>query len=255
MIKNERHAKILDILRQRQNVQVKELKELFQVSDETIRRDLTALEEQGLLRCVHGGAVYDSPTSKEYHVDLRIQQNQQEKEAICRTAAKLVEDGQSVAIAASTTALPLGALLAQKNDLTVVTNSVYLANQIGENPTNSVYLVGGKLWVKDQKNMGSSAIRMFRQFRVDKCFFSVSGVSVEKGIMEYTEMELELTRAVMDCSRDKILLTDSSKYEVMALYKIADMCQINQIVTDWHVRQKDLRPYQELGIQIHRAQR
>ena len=67
-MKDERHAKILELLYQKQSVQVKELMELFRVSDETIRRDFLALEKQGLLRCVHGGAVYDSPTSREYHV-------------------------------------------------------------------------------------------------------------------------------------------------------------------------------------------
>lgn len=254
-MKNDRQAKILELLYQKQSVQVKELRALFGVSDETIRRDFLALEEQGLLRCVRGGAVYDSPTSREYHVNLRIQQNQQEKEAVCREAAELVKNGDSIAIAASTTALPLGEHLVQKDCLTVITNSVCLANQIANNTTNTVHLVGGIFWKKDQKNMGARAVEMFRQFRVDKAFFSVAGISQDKGIMEYTETEQELTRAVMDCARQRILLTDFSKFDVMALCKIAEMQQIDHIVTDWHLGIKELRPYQAMGIQIHRAQR
>ena len=254
-MKDERHAKILELLYQNQSVQVKELMELFRVSDETIRRDFLALEKQGLLRCVHGGAVYDSPTSREYHVNLRIQQNQQEKEAVCRTAAELVKDGDSIAIAASTTALSLGVHLTQRNHLTVITNSVYLANQIVRNTSNTVHLVGGAFWGKEQKNMGARAVEMFRQFQVDKAFFSVAGISQEKGIMEYTEAEQELTRAVIACARKRILLTDFSKFDVMALCKIADIQQVDHIVTDWPLGIKELRPYQALGIQLHRAQR
>ncbi|MGI6109614.1 MAG: DeoR/GlpR family DNA-binding transcription regulator [Eubacteriaceae bacterium] len=254
LLKEERHAVILELIHQKQNVQVKELQDQFHVSDETVRRDLIALEKQGLLRCVHGGAVYDRPTAREYHVDLRIKQNQLEKEAICQTAATLVKDGQSVAIAASTTTLPLGTLLVLKNNLTVVTNSIYLANQIAENKSNTVCLIGGRLWVREQKNMGSLAANMFRQFRVDKAFFSVAGVSPHQGIMEYTEAEMELTRAVMESARERILLTDASKYEAMAFYKIDDIKAISQIVTDWHIGQKEMLPYEKLGIVTHRAE-
>ena len=146
MLKSERYQKIMELIRQQQSVKVTELQAMFHVSDETIRRDLAALEQQGLLRCIHGGAVYDAFTAKEYHVDVRIQTNPLEKEAICREASKLIRDGESLAIEASTTTLPLGPLLAQKNNLTVVTNSILLANQISENTNNEVILAGGRIW-------------------------------------------------------------------------------------------------------------
>lgn len=253
MLKSERHTIIVDLIRQQQNVQMKELKELFEVSDETIRRDLLELEQQGLLRCVHGGAVYDSPTTQEYHIGLRIKKNQLEKEEICKKAAELIEDGQSISIAGSTSTISLGTHLALKNNLTVITNSIYLANQIMENKTNTVHLVGGTLWVKDQKTMGREAEREFGRFQVDKAFFSVAGVSPEKGLMEYNEDETELTKAVLCSAREPVLMNDSTKFDLLALYRIADIGSIQDLVTDWHISASELLPYRDAGIKIHRV--
>ena len=250
MLKNERHKLIVDRIREQQNVRVNDLKEWFRVSDETIRRDLLELEKQGLLRCVHGGAVYDSLTANEYEVEVRINNNPMEKEAICREAAKLVQDGQSLAILASTTTLPLGKYLAVKNHLTVVTNSIQIGNQISSNSSNRVILAGGSIWNKQQKTMGALTAQSFRQYRVDKAFFSVSGISRTDGLTEYTEEESEMLRAAIEMSRERILLNDSSKFDVVALCRFAGLEVLNWMITDWHITKKELAPYTELGIAV-----
>lgn len=253
MLKTERQKIILDLLQKEQNVKVRDLKVRFEVSDETVRRDLNELEKQVFLRCVHGGAVYNSPMTHEYTVDQRVKQNQQEKEAICRKAADLVEDGSSIAVAASTTTLFLGNYLALKNNLTVITNSVYLANTIAGNAKNRVKLVGGDLWAKDQKVMGADAEAGFRNYCVDIAFFSVSGVSPELGIFEFTEIERDLTRAVIRSAGNRVLLNDITKYGSKAFCKITGIEDIDAIVTDWHVSNEMAAPYENLGIQVYRA--
>ena len=253
MLKTERQKIILELLQKEKNVKVRDLKERFEVSDETVRRDLNELEKHGVLRCVHGGAVYNSPMTHEYAVDQRIKHNQQEKEAICRRAAELVEDGSSVAIEASTTTLFLGNYLTLKNNLTVITNSIYLANTLVGNPTNRVKLVGGDLWVKDQKVMGADAEAGFVNYHVDIAFFSVSGISPDLGIFEFTEIERDLTRAVMKSAETRILLNDITKYDCKAFCKIAGIEDIDEIVTDWHVSNEMTAPYEKLGIRVHKA--
>lgn len=250
MLKNERHKLIINKIREQQNVRVNDLKDWFQVSDETIRRDLLELEKQGHLRCVHGGAVYDSLTANEYEVEVRIHINPMEKEAICREAAKLVQDGQSLAILASTTTLPLGKHLAVKNNLTVVTNSIQIGNQISSNGSNRVILAGGEIWNKQQKTMGPLTALCFRQYRVDKSFFSVSGVSCSEGLTEYTEEESEMLRAAIEMSRERVLLNDSSKFDIVAFCRFAGLDILDSMITDWHVSKKEMAPYTERGIAV-----
>lgn len=250
MLKSERYQKIMELIREQQSVKVTELQALFHVSDETIRRDLAALERQGLLRCIHGGAVYDAFTAKEYHVDVRIQTNQREKEAICQEACKLIRDGESLAISASTTTLSLGPLLAKKNNLTVVTNSIVLANQISENASNEVILTGGRICREEQKTMGPQTIACFQKYYVDKALFSVSGVTLTEGLTEYSETEAELLQAVMHAGREKMLLSDVTKYSVVALHRVAQVKNLRTMVTDWHMTKKELAPYEALGIQV-----
>lgn len=255
MLKNERHEIIIDLIHQQHSVRVGELKRLFEVSDETVRRDLADLEKKGLLRCVHGGAVYDSPTTNEYHIEMRIKKNRQEKEAICAEAAKMVRDGESIAIVGSTTTWPLGQKLVQKNNLTVVTNSILLANQIGKNRSNQVILTGGVLWPDDQKLMGSLTEADFLKFNVDKVLFSAAGVSVENGISDYNETETELTKTVLQTSHRAIFLNDYTKFNVMAFRKVADIHAVQTIVTDWNASSGELKVYRDLGIQVIRAQK
>jgi len=255
MLKTERHKIILDIIHQQQNVRVTELKEMFGVSDETIRRDLLALEKDGQLRCVHGGAVYDSFTTNEYQVEVQIRRNQQEKEAICEEAVKLVQDGDSLAIVGSTTTLALGKFLAKKNKLTVITNSIQLANQISANNSNTVIMTGGKLWRDQQKMMGRLSAHCFKQYRVDKVFFSVTGISPEEGITEYTDAECEVIMAAMQIAREKILLCDYTKYKVVGFCKLSEASKVDTMVTDWHVDKEDMKPFEDLGIQMCYAEK
>lgn len=255
MLKNERHEIILDLIHQQHNVKVSELKQLFEVSDETVRRDLAELEKKGLLRVVHGGAVYDSPTTNEYHIEMRIKNNRREKEALCAEAAKLVSDGESLSIVSSTTAWPLGSFLVRKNHLTVVTNSILLANQIAKNDTNTVILTGGTLWIKDQKMMGAMTQRAFREYNTDKIFFSVAGVSFERGITDYNEPESELTKAVLDTAHQKILLTDYSKMNVTAFRRIAGLDAIDTVVSDWNLTTADKKKFEERDIRVYKAAR
>lgn len=251
MLKEERKNIVLELIRKNKSVRIAELTKMFGVSDETVRRDLTGLEKEGLLRCVRGGAVYNFSTAAEPHVELRLGKYVREKEAICRQAAEMVKDGESIAIQASTTALFLGKYLRGKKNLSVVSNSIELANELMREPTNSVILTGGSLWLDEQKTMGELAETDFKKFRVDKAFISVTGISPEVGLTEYNEQESRVTKAVLSSAYATILLNDSSKFDMMAFRKVCDIKQISGIITDWNVSAKDISLYKDMGIPVY----
>lgn len=255
MLKTERQNYIMDLIKRQRYVRVMELKDLLNVSDETIRRDLSVLEKKGLLHCVHGGAVYDSSSVNEYHVNIRMRQNQAEKDAVCRTAASLIHEGESLTVAASTTTAYLGEYLEKKNGLTLVTNSVLLANKVSFNESNHVILAGGDFWNEEQKTMGAMAVAEIEKFNVDAAFISVSGITAEKGLTEYREAEAELTRAVIRGARRVILLNDYTKFDFTAFRQVAPTDRIHDIVTDWHTPTAVCAQYEQMGICVHRARK
>lgn len=250
MLKQERYNIITDLVRQQQSVKSSELMQLFDVSDETIRRDLAALEKKGLLKCVHGGAVYSSSTTNEYHIDIRIKKNQREKETICEEAARLINDGEAVAIGGSTTTLALSRYLMMKNNLTIITNSVVLANQLAENETHKVILVGGRLIRESKKTLGSDTAANFLKYRVDKTLFSVAGITPKDGMSEYSEEEAEIAGTLIKIARESILLNDYTKFSTVALRHVGDIEDIDYIVTDANTPWNELKPYSQAGIKI-----
>lgn len=253
MLKQDRYNIIIDLVRQQQSVKSSELMQLFDVSDETIRRDLAALEKKGLLKCVHGGAVYSSPATNEYHVEVRIKRNQREKEAICEETAKLINDGEAIAICGSTTTLPLGQYLKLKNNLTIVTNSLVLANQLAENESHKVILIGGRLQQESKKTVGSEAAAHFLKYRVDKSLFSVAGITPKDGMSEYSEDEAELVKALIKIGREPILLNDYTKFSTVALRHVGDMEDLAHIVTDANTPWNELKAYSQAGVKVHKA--
>lgn len=255
MLKKERQALIMNMVERQKFVKVMDLKDLFHVSDETIRRDLADLEKTGQLHCVHGGAVYDTSSVNEYHVNLRAQQNQEEKKSICQFAVNLIENGASIAIGGSTTCQYLKEPIMNKSNLTVITNSLILADSISLNKTNRVILTGGDIWGDDRKTMGTITERTFRSHNVDLAFISVAGISAEKGITEFKEQEAAVTQAIIYSAKRVILLSDHTKFNFEAFRKVADLSEIDDIVTDHETPTEELRKYEELGIRVHKGRR
>lgn len=253
MLKNERQREIMGIILRQRYVKVSDLKRQFSVSDETIRRDLSDLEQTGRLHCVHGGAVLDAGSAGEFDINMRTQQNTKEKQAICQEAAALVNDGDSIGILGSTTAFWLGDCLENKSSLTVITNSIYIANKLSVDPANEVVLIGGRVDPRSMKTMGALAEDTLANMYVDKTFFSVAGVRPDRGLTEYTEEEQRLTAQAIHSAGRVILLSDHSKFGFAALRRIAGMDAVNDIVTDWNMTSGDLKVYEEMGIEVHRA--
>ncbi|MEO3943915.1 DeoR/GlpR family DNA-binding transcription regulator [Gorillibacterium sp. CAU 1737] len=229
----ERRSLLLDYLTQNQRASVKELSTHLNVSEATLRTDLNLLEEEGLVRRIHGGAVLVEQSRPEYAYAERERRHQPEKAAIGRKAAELVQDGQCILVDASTTALELAKHLRKlPYRLTVVTSGIYTALELKENPNMHVILIGGVL------RMGSGAVEgtlgedILGKIKVDCLFTSPAGFQMDSGLMDFNLYEVELKRRMVQASSKVVALLDSSKINVHSIASYAGTEQIRTFITD-----------------------
>lgn len=234
MKREERLQKILTLLDDHERVEVDTLAEYFDVSAETIRRDLGTLSEQGLLRKVHGGAV-KFQTAQENALPSRTHHNLAQKTSIAQYAAQFVDPGDSLFLNSGTTTTVFAKELAKLVDsLIVITNSPVIANEFwnkGES-NNRIYLLGGSYTGTEMDTGGSITLEQIRQFRADHAFLTVGTVSSTQGFMDYRVEAAYVIQAMSQQARRTTILVDSSKFEKTALVTTFELEQVHRLVTD-----------------------
>ncbi len=232
MIKQERRKQILELLLQRESVQVSQLMEQFQVSIETIRRDLEELERQQQLVRVYGGAILPPGKAAEPIYRERATVNYLQKQAIGRLAADLVKDGDTIAIDLGTTTLALAKALGGKKNITVLTNSLKIAVLLAENPDIRVIVPGGEARRGDLALSGSLTTRILSEFNTDYAFLGVGGLSIEQGITDYHMEEAMARRVMVEHTRNAVALLDHSKLGVVAMNQVCPLHALDIVITD-----------------------
>lgn len=252
MLAQDRYKIILHTLGEDGSVKVSNLVHQFEVSIETVRRDLEYLEKEGLLKRVYGGAVLDTPKSSQVEMSTRQLNFTKEKQEVAETAAQYVSEGQSIAVNASTTGVQFVRALKQKiSKLTVLTNSLLIANELSDSDYNLI-LTGGIYQKTEHSFNGTFSEAMIREFYVDTAFVSVSGVSLTSGLTDYDPDELRIQREMLRIAQQTIILTDSSKFDVRSLLKLADVEDVNMIITDSKIQDITLQKYLNSGIEVVR---
>lgn len=175
----ERKQKILDLLKEKSKLMVPELCSEFGVSPATIRNDLRELENAGLLKRTHGGAIKVSKTSFELNSYQKKVTNLNEKKAIARIAINYVEDGDTIALDTGTTTLELARLLSSRKNITVVLNDIEIAAYLENEQNIDVILIGGSLRKGFHCTVGPIAVRSLQGLYVDKAFMATNGISVK----------------------------------------------------------------------------
>jgi DeoR/GlpR family transcriptional regulator of sugar metabolism len=234
MLAAQRRARILAELERRGSVKVSELVALLGVSDMTVRRDLDALQRTGELQKVHGGATRRSErTTDEPGFAVKSARERLEKEAIAVRAAALVEPGAAVAVSAGTTTHALARHLAAVPGLTVVTNSVRVAESLhaAAGRDTTVLLTGG-LRTPSDALVGPLAIDALRSLHADVVFMGVHGMDVATGFTTPNLMESETNRALVACANRMVVVTDSTKWGVRGLSSFAALHDADVLVTD-----------------------
>lgn len=250
IMKVERKDKILQMLAENHMMKAGELAETFQVSMETIRRDLNELEELRMIRRVHGGAVLYTEYGIEPDYTHRITENYNEKLLIGKKAAELVNDGDSIIIDIGTTALEFSRFLKGKKDLTVFTNSIKIAYELMSEKEITVILLGGKVRYGEGTTSGYWSEDMIDGFFVDKFFLGVGGLTPEHGVMDYHIEETNLRRHCIRQAKQVIALADYSKFGVKAMNHVCKTEQIHYVITDERANKKIVKELRDLGIKV-----
>ena len=234
MLAEQRQMLIVEEIRRRGAVRVSELTELLAVSDMTIRRDLDVLAASGLVEKVHGGATARGRLSTdEPGFEAKSHRQLREKEAIARSAAKLVEPGQAIALTAGTTTWRLAHHLQAIPELTVVTNSIQVANVLHreQRPDLTVVLTGGVRTPSDAL-VGPVAMTTLRSLHVDLLFMGVHGMAQDAGFTTPNLLEAETNQALIASAERIVVVADHTKWDVRGLSRIARLDEAHVLVSD-----------------------
>jgi DeoR/GlpR family transcriptional regulator of sugar metabolism len=247
----ERHKIILKMIGEKGAVTVAELCELFNVSDMTIRRDLSTLESTNLLRRMYGGAVGARGRSFEPPLLARSHESERAKAAIGAYAATLVRDGDSIALDVGTTILAMAHNLSKVRMLTVITASLAVVNVLVDFPDIRVILSGGILRREEHSMVGAIAEGTFQRFNVDKVFLGAAGLDIETGVTEYNIDDARVKEYLIRSGQRRILLADSSKLGRRKFASVVPLAEIDAIVTDDGLDDDMRQALQKLGVELH----
>lgn len=232
MYAQERQQRILDIARTDGRVEVAALANQLDVTPETVRKDLTALERHGLLRRVHGGAIPLENLGFEPKLAVRQERYTAEKERIAKRALdELPAEGTVLLDSGSTTQL-VAELLPYDRELTVVTNSVSIAGVLAQRENVSLYLIGGRVRGRTLAAVGEWAVGALAAVSVDVAFLGTNGVSVRRGLTTPDQDEAATKRAMATAGRRIVALCDHTKFGADHFAQFAALADVDTIITD-----------------------
>ncbi|WP_156727057.1 DeoR/GlpR family DNA-binding transcription regulator [Streptomyces apocyni] len=249
----ERQQEILRIARDSGRVDVLSLAEEFQVTAETIRRDLKALDRSGLVRRVHGGAIPAGRLDLEPDLTERESTAADEKDRIAHAAlAELPSDG-SVILDAGTTVARLAAALPLESGLTVVTHALPVAARLADHPGVQLHLVGGRVRHRTRAAVDAWALRAYGEIRADVLFLASNGFSTSSGLTTPDLAEAAVKRAAVAAARRVVLLADSAKHGQEHFARFGDLSDVDLLITDTGLGADDARAIESGGTEVVRA--
>jgi DeoR family transcriptional regulator of aga operon len=248
----ERLTAVLDDIAHRGSVDVLQLAEKLGVSSATIRRDLRALHDQGLLVRTHGGAMAND-VGLELPIRYKASRHHPEKRRIGVTAAKLVEDGAVIGMTGGTTATEVARALADRHDITVVTNALNIATELVLRPNIRLLVAGGKARHASYELVGPTAEAMVAEYHFDITFIGVDGLTVAEGCTTHDEMEAHTDLAFIRQSRRNVVIADSSKIGKVTFAKICDLTSVSDLVTDTNIDPTPLTALRRAGVNVTTA--
>lgn len=228
---NGRREEILGILRSEGQVQVEHLASRFDVTNQTIRRDLGELCERGFAARTHGGARRVATVSNGEYNDRRLLRRP-EKEAIGLLAASLIPDDCSVSINIGTTTEQVAHALAGHSGLVVVSNNINIIHQLMASRARELVLVGGAVRTSDGAIVGEAAVEFIARYKVDFAVIGASALDADGAILDFDMREVSVARAILKNARTKICVADSSKFDRTAPVRICDISDLDYFVTD-----------------------
>src|SRR5581483_6092682 len=254
MLAAERRRVIADSIRSRGVVAVNELAQALGTTEITVRRDLRSMAREGLLVRTHGGAVLPAVLGHEPSYSEKAQQAAAEKSAIAQLAVSLVRPGDSILLGPGTTTLALARLLVSSPELTVVTNSLLVAEALMEAPHVEVILTGGTLRRSIHALVGPAAEDSVRSLRASQAFISGNGFSAERGLSTPSPLVAATDRALAGAAQQVVVLLDHTKIGQETMCQTVPAARVDMLITDSHAKPRDLDAIREAGVEVRVAE-
>ena len=249
LIASERQREIVRRLADVGSLRIVDLVEAFDVSDETIRRDLAVLEDQGYLTRTHGGAIADGRDS-ETTFQRRAREFPAQKDAIARAAAALVQDGSTIMMDSGTTMRHFATQLQHKRDLVVITNGINNTNELLANPSLTLVLTGGVVRRATLGASGELAVATLKSLHADQTFIATQGFSAKAGLTYPSFEEVAVKRALIESGGKVTLLADGSKCGRASMVQVAPLTAVHRIITSPPIAADEQARIRELGVEL-----
>ncbi|HEY3937241.1 MAG TPA: DeoR/GlpR family DNA-binding transcription regulator [Bryobacteraceae bacterium] len=231
LFSEQRREKILEIVKAEQFVRVSHLERVLNASPASIRRDLRALEEVGLLKRTHGGASSKQAAGFELSLVQKEDRFKAEKAAIAKVAVGLIADGETVMLDAGSTTLQIARELKQRRNIKVVTNAVNIAWELSSSESE-VTVTGGTLRRNTLALVGPLAVNALSGLYVDKLFLATNGIDLKQGLTSPNLIEAQTKKAMLESAREVILVADHSKFSRIAFTQVCYLDRVQCVITD-----------------------
>ena len=250
MLKKKRQAQIMEVLLKEESITVTQLAELLDVSSVTIRKDLTELEQESKLYRSHGRAIIINPFTFNRSVNVKEKIAVEQKEAIGREAAQLIDQDDSIIIASGTTVHALARNIKPKHRLTVVSASLPVSEILSQDENNDIIQLGGMLRHSSLSVVGQYSKQILENCSFSKLFMGVDGIDFDYGFTTTDMREAELNQQMMRAAQKVIVLADSSKFGKRGFAKIGNIEDIDLIITDAGVSPNVVNQINDHGINL-----
>ena len=249
MLAIERRNAILEKLQAERRVVVSELSQIYKVSEETIRRDLEKLENDGFAIKSYGGAVINENANVDLPFNISKKRNVISKQKIAEVISSRIKDGTSIMLDASSTAVYIAKALKERKNLTLITNSIEILIEMFDTPNVNVLSTGGAMREGSFALVGPQTDKMLNSYHVDMAIVSAKGFDLETGMTDTEELHANNKKTMLHAGREKVLAVDSSKFGKTAFTEIGTLEDISMVVTDAKPDEVWLQAFKEYGIE------
>lgn len=247
----EREQIIMDFLKNQGKIRIGDVTDLLGISPSTARLQLQKMQEKGMLQRTHGGAIMVGEPEPPKHIrDFKEIINKDKKLEIATAAAKTINDGDYIALSSGTTTFLLSTMLHNKQNLTVVTDSIPIAYELMQDESITLYICGGWIMHRNSACRGKTAENFFTDLRVDKSYCTVDSIDIERGITS-VDFDPRTESAVCRSGKECYILADSSKFRVRPfINKVLDLDEINHVISDTSLEQTYIKALEKAGIDV-----
>ena len=253
MLAKERQNKILEILYEKKIIKIAEIVHMFDVSNETARRDLESVQDLGIAKRVYGGAVLIDENNGKIQVgagnNWGLQHGRAERDAIGKKAAEFIHEGDSICLGVGTTVHEIAKHISGKKDVTVITNSIAVLTELADSD-NTLYILGGLVDMNERTMKGEIAENSLQMFYVDKAFIGAGGITFDGGVTDYDIQESTLKNKICEHAGKVFLVAHSAKFGLNAFSFSCPLSLVNVIITDPMLPEAYAEKIREMGIEL-----